>query len=103
MSPRRDAIDGLRNMSEDRGKAMRMRAVECTVPNCLHMHAPNDEALVELVLRHSHHAHPEMHLREQAAEALVDESAYDDKKHSDRQGLAETLRGDGGIPPIGVP
>ena len=101
MSPRPDAIDGLCNVSEERGKAMRMRAVECTVPNCLHMHAPNDEALVELVLRHSHHAHPEMHLREQAAEALVDESAYDDKKHTKKQTLAETLRGDSGTPLVG--
>ena len=75
---------------------MRMRAVECAVPNCLHIHAANDEALVELVLRHSHHAHPEMHLREQAAEALVDDSAYDDKKHAKKQGLASTLRNDGG-------
>ena len=80
---------------------MRMRAVECAVTNCVHMHAPNDEALVELVLRHSHHAHPEMNLREQAAEAQVDASAYDDKKHSDKQGLAETLRGDSGTPLIG--
>jgi hypothetical protein len=80
---------------------MRMRAVECTVPNCLHIHGPNDEALVELMLRHSHHAHPEMHLREQAAVALVDESAYDDKKHAKKQGLAGTLRNDdgGGFPP----
>lgn len=82
---------------------MRMRAVECDRPDGLHMHAPNDEALVELVLRHSHHAHPERHLREEAAEALVDESAYDDKKHSKKQGLGETLRGDGGTPLIGVP
>ena len=80
---------------------MRMRAVECAVPNCLHIHAPNDEALVELVLRHSHHAHPEMHLREQAAESLVDESAYDDKKHAKRTGPPEILRNDdGGIPPM---
>jgi isopentenyldiphosphate isomerase len=31
---------------------------------------------------HSHQAHPETHLSEQAAEELVDESAYHDKKHS---------------------
>lgn len=68
---------------------MRMRAVECTVPNCLHMHAPNDEALVELVLRHTHQAHPEKRLGEQAAEALVDDSAYDDKKHAKKRGLPE--------------
>ena len=61
-----------------------MQAVECAVPGCLHIHAPSQEALVELLLRHSHQAHPEMHLREQAAEALVDASAYDDKKHSKR-------------------
>ena len=79
---------------------MRMRAVECGEPDRLHMHASNDEALVELVLRHSHHAHPETHLREQAAEALVDESAYDDKKHSKKQGTAAILRNDdgGGMP-----
>ena len=78
-----------------------MRAVECAVPNCLHIHAPNDEALIELVLRHTHHAHPEMYLREQAAEALVDTSAYDDKKHTKKHGLAQTLRGDAGTPLIG--
>ena len=59
-----------------------MKAVDCAVPNCLHIHAPNHEALVERVLRHSHQAHPEMHLSEQAAEDLVDESAYFDKKHA---------------------
>jgi predicted small metal-binding protein len=59
-----------------------MQAVECVVPGCLHIHAANQEALVELVLRHSHEAHPAMHLSEQAAEDLVDESAYHDKKHS---------------------
>ncbi len=61
---------------------MAMQAVDCTVPGCQHIHAPNHEALVELVLRHSHQAHPEMLLSEQAAEDLVDESAYFDKKHS---------------------
>jgi hypothetical protein len=61
-----------------------MQAVECAVPGCLHIHAPKQEALVELMLRHSHQAHPEMHLTEQAAEALVDESSYHDKKHSKR-------------------
>ena len=61
-----------------------MRAVECNVPSCLHIHAPNDEALIEYLLRHSHQAHPELHLSERVAEALVDESAYDDKKHAKR-------------------
>ena len=65
------------------------------------MHAPNDEALIELVLRHTHQAHPGVPFDEQAAEALVDDSAYDDKKHSNKQGLAGTLRNDdgGGFPP----
>jgi predicted small metal-binding protein len=104
MSPSRHAIDGLCDVIEVWGKAMRMRAVECAVPGCLHIHAQNDEALVELVLRHSHQAHPEMHLREQAAEDLVDESAYNDKKHAKRTGLLGTLRNDdGGVPPIGIP
>ena len=66
---------------------MRMRAVECAEPDRLHLHARNDEALVELVLRHTHQAHPEKRLGEQAAEALVDDSAYDDKKHAKKQGL----------------
>ena len=79
---------------------MQMRAVECGEPDRLHMHAPNDEALVELVLRHTHHLHPEKRLNEQGAEALVDETAYDDKKHSKKQGVTDTLRNDdgGGIP-----
>ena len=68
---------------------MPMRAVECAEPDRLHMHAPNDETLVELVLRHAHQAHPEKRLGEQAAEALVDDSAYDDKKHAKKRGLPE--------------
>lgn len=75
---------------------MRMRAVDCGEPDRLHMHAPNDEALVELVLRHTHHVHPEKRLSEQAAEALVDAASYNDKKHTKRSGLASTLRNDGG-------
>ena len=67
-----------------------MRAVECTVPNCQHIHAASHEALVERVLRHSHAAHPEMHLSEQAAEDLVDESGYFDKKHA-QQGFADHM------------
>ena len=66
---------------------MRMRAVECAEHDRLH--APDDEALVELVLRHTHQAHPEKRLGEQAAEALVDDSAYDDKKHAKKRGLPE--------------
>ena len=66
-----------------------MRAVECAEPDRLHMHAPNDEALVELVLRHTHQAHPEKRLGEQAAEALVDDSAYDDKKHAKKPRLPQ--------------
>jgi hypothetical protein len=46
--------------------------------------------LVELVLRHSHQAHPETHLGEQAAEDLVDESDYFDKEHA-RKSLAEYI------------
>ena len=78
-----------------------MRAVACTVPGCLHIHAENDDALVQLLLRHTHQAHPEKRLGEQAAEALVDDSGYEDKRHAKRQGFASTLRNDvgGGFPP----
>ena len=81
---------------------MQMRAVECAVPNCLDIHAPNDEAVVELMLRHSHHAHPEMHLREQAAEALVDASAYNDKKHAKSKSWVDAAADGGGRYPGGA-
>jgi hypothetical protein len=67
-----------------------MRAVECSVPGCQHIHAPNHEALVELVLRHPHQAHPEMQLNGQAAEDLVDESGYFDKEHA-RKSLSDFI------------
>ena len=102
MSPRHGAFDALCAVVEEWGKAMRMRAVECAVPNCGHIHGPNDEALVELVLRHSHHAHREMHLREQAAVALVDESAYDDKKHAKLKGWVDAAADGAGRYPGGA-
>ena len=73
-----------------------LRAVECSVSGCLHIHAPNDEDLIRLVLQHTHQAHPQMRFGEVAAESLVDESAYDDKKHSKRMGFVEGLGDVGG-------
>jgi hypothetical protein len=73
-----------------------LRAVECTVPDCLHIHAPNDEDLIQLVLRHTHQAHPDVRFGEAAAEALIDESAYDDKKHRNRKGFFKGMVDVGG-------
>ena len=76
-----------------------LRAVDCSVPGCLHIHAPNDEALIRLVLQHTHQVHPDMRFGEAAAEALIDESAYDDKKHRNRKGFVEGM-GDVGGPGV---
>lgn len=73
-----------------------MRAIECAEAGCQHIHAQDDDALTRLLLQHTHQAHPDVRLDEQAAERLIDESGYNDEKHARKPTLASTLRGDDG-------
>jgi predicted small metal-binding protein len=73
-----------------------LRAVECPRPSCQHIHALNDEDLMRLVLQHVHQTHPEIRFGDDAAESLIDKSAYDDRKHSKRKGFVEQLGDTGG-------
>ena len=59
-----------------------MRAVECEMPKCTHLHAPNDELLAGILLRHVQQAHPDLRFREQDATSLVEAASYRDAKHS---------------------
>ena len=66
------------------------------MPGCQHIHAQNDEDLIRYVLQHTHQAHPVLRFDEQAAESLVDTSAYDDKEHTKRKGFVEHMGDAGG-------
>ena len=59
-----------------------MRAVECVVPNCGHLHAARDRDLVATVLSHVREAHPNESFGAEAAESLVERAGYEDLKHS---------------------
>jgi hypothetical protein len=78
-----------------------VRAIDCAVPGCQHLHAEDDDALGRLLLRHTHQAHPGVRMEEPAAEARVEEASYEDKKHAKRTTFAGALRNDdgGGIGP----
>ena len=58
-----------------------MRGVDCVAPNCAHLHAGNDEALVQEAMRHAQDVHPEMDFPESAAREFVRAGAYDDPEH----------------------
>jgi predicted small metal-binding protein len=58
-----------------------MRAVECDIPNCAHMHAPDDDELVRVTLRHAHEVHPEDPFDEEDAREFVRAGGYDDTEH----------------------
>jgi hypothetical protein len=68
-----------------------MRAIECAVPNCKHIHSETDEGLISLLVRHTRETHPDVRLDERAAEVLVDEGSYSDKKHVGRKGFIDTV------------
>jgi predicted small metal-binding protein len=61
---------------------MAMRGVDCAVPNCAHMHAEDDERLVQDVLRHAQQMHADMPFDEEAARTFVRAGAYDDTEHA---------------------
>jgi predicted small metal-binding protein len=59
-----------------------MRGVECAAPNCAHLHADDDEQLVQEAMRHAQDVHPGMEFPESAAREFVQASAYDDVEHA---------------------
>jgi predicted small metal-binding protein len=59
-----------------------MRGVECAAPNCAHLHAEDDEQLVQVVMRHAEEVHPDMPFPESAAREFVQNGAYDDTQHA---------------------
>ena len=74
-----------------------MRAVECTVvADCAHVHAENDGELVRAVRRHTAQVHPDIAFSEAAAESLVEDKGYDDRKHRKKGGWAEFVGSTGG-------
>ena len=63
-----------------------MRAVECIVEGCGHVHAPDDERLIREVMRHAGEVHPEMRLDDDAARRLVHGGGYEDAAHGGARG-----------------
>jgi hypothetical protein len=66
-----------------------MRAIECTEPKCVHLHAISDPELRLAVLRHFEAAHPSVAFGAQAAAALIDEASYLDVKHGKKEDRLE--------------
>jgi predicted small metal-binding protein len=59
-----------------------MRGVECAAPNCAHLHAEDDERLVQEAMRHAQEVHPGMDFPESAAREFVQAGAYEDTEHA---------------------
>lgn len=59
-----------------------MRGVDCVAPNCAHLHADDDEQLVQTAMRHAQEVHPDMDFPESAAREFVRAGAYDDTEHA---------------------
>jgi hypothetical protein len=59
-----------------------MRGIECAAPNCAHLHADDDEQLVQAAISHAEEVHPGMDFPESAAREFVQNGAYDDTQHA---------------------
>lgn len=59
-----------------------MRGVECVAPDGTHLHADDDEQLVQAAMRHAAEVHPDMDFPEPAAREFVQNGAYDDTQHA---------------------
>ena len=59
-----------------------MRGIECVTPNCAHLHAEDDEQLVQAAMRHAEEVHSDMPFPESAAREFVQNAAYDDTQHA---------------------
>lgn len=57
-----------------------MRGIECVAPNCAHLHADDDEQLVQAAMRHAQEVHPDLPFP--AAREFVQNGAYDDTQHA---------------------
>jgi len=89
--------------SARKGKVRAMRAMECAVGSCGHLHASTTSELTHTVLTHTREVHPEVPMSDLAAEALVERDSYSDLRHSkdekDRPvyyGIAGSAPGSGG-------
>jgi predicted small metal-binding protein len=60
-----------------------MRGVDCVAPNCAHLHAEDDEQLVQVTMDHAKSVHPDLDFSEDAARQLVQAGAYDDAEHAE--------------------
>jgi hypothetical protein len=58
-----------------------MRAVECMVQGCGHIHAGTDGQLVHEVLTHAREVHPDLGLSPSKVERFVEREAYEDLEH----------------------
>jgi hypothetical protein len=58
-----------------------MRGIECVIPGCAHIHAEDDERLIQEVLRHARDVHPDARFTEDQAREMVRTSAADDPDH----------------------
>jgi len=59
-----------------------MRGIDCVAPNCAHLHAEDDEELVEEAMRHAASVHPDMDFPGEAARQFVQAGAYNDAAHA---------------------
>jgi hypothetical protein len=68
-----------------------MRGVECVAPEGAHLHAEDDEQLVQAAMRHAAEVHPEMDFPESAAREFVQNGAYDDSQHAAGAGSSPSV------------
>jgi len=68
-----------------------MRGVDCVAPNCAHLHAEDDEQLVQAAMRHAAEVHPEMAFPESTAREFVQNGAYDDLQHAAGAGSSPSV------------
>jgi predicted small metal-binding protein len=59
-----------------------VRGIECVAPNCAHLHAEDDEQLVQAAMRHAEEVHSDMPFPESAAREFVQNAAYHDTQHA---------------------
>jgi hypothetical protein len=62
-----------------------MRGIECTTPNCAHLHAATDELLVDDLVAHSREVHSDAGLTSIAARRLAEGEAYEDSAHAGKK------------------
>ena len=68
-----------------------MRGVECVMPEREHLHAEDDEQLVQAAMRHAAEVHPDMAFPESTAREFVQSGAYDDTQHAAGAGSSPSV------------